>query len=88
VTQPAPAAIVVTVPAGTTLSVGDTGPAVRTLQRALRRVGHDPGAADGVFGQGTAAAVTAFQRESGLATDGVVGPETAHALVQAQQSGG
>src|SRR4051812_4271938 len=69
----APAPIVVTVPAGTTLSVGDSGASVRALQRALTRLGHDPGAADGTFGPATAAAVKAFQTEAGLTPDGIVG---------------
>jgi hypothetical protein len=84
--QPAPKPIVVTLPAGTTLSVGDSGPTVRALQRALKRVGHDPGAADGVFGAGTEAAVTAFQRQAGLTADGIVGPATARALTRAQRN--
>jgi hypothetical protein len=79
------APIVVPVPGGTTLSQGDSGPAVRALQRALKRVGHDPGAADGAFGPGTAKAVAAFQRDRGLAADGIVGPATARALTRAQR---
>jgi hypothetical protein len=84
----APAPIVVPVPAGTTLSVGDSGPTVRTLQRALARVGHDPGAADGTFGPATETAVKAFQTDAGLTADGIVGPATARALVQAQRNAG
>lgn len=55
---------------------GDTGAAVRELQEALKRLGHDPGPVDGVFGAKTEAAVKAFQRAAGIAVDGVVGPVT------------
>src|SRR5262249_25136172 len=65
--RPTQKPIVVTLAAGRTLSLGDSGPRVRALQRALKRVGHDPGAADGAFGARTQAAVTALQRQEGLA---------------------
>jgi hypothetical protein len=53
---------------------------VAHLQRLLIEHGHDPGPVDGVFGPRTDAAVRAFQAESGLAADGVVGPITWAAL--------
>ena len=61
------------------LSVGATGPAVTDAQRRLTRQGFRV-KADGVFGARTAAAVAAFQRQRGLAPDGVVGPRTWEAL--------
>ena len=63
-----------------TLSVGDSGPKVLRLQKALGDHGFSPGLADGEFGQGTAAAVTAFQRSENLLADGVAGPRTQAAL--------
>jgi peptidoglycan hydrolase-like protein with peptidoglycan-binding domain len=54
--------------------------AVDGLQRTLRRLGYAPGLADGRFGGRTAAAVRRFQQSRGLAPDGIVGPDTWHAL--------
>jgi peptidoglycan L-alanyl-D-glutamate endopeptidase CwlK len=62
------------------LQLGSSGPEVADLQNTLRDHGFDPGASDGSFGEGTAAAVEAFQRSAGLGADGVVGPQTAAAL--------
>jgi peptidoglycan L-alanyl-D-glutamate endopeptidase CwlK len=59
---------------------GDTGPAVRALQRKLQQAGFSPGLIDGEFGGGTEAAVLAFQRSAGLLADGIVGKDTAAAL--------
>lgn len=64
------------------LSQGSRGPEVVTLQRELnRQLFPSPNlATDGVFGRITDHAVRAFQRKSGLAADGVVGPQTRAAL--------
>jgi peptidoglycan L-alanyl-D-glutamate endopeptidase CwlK len=62
------------------LQQGSSGPGVTDLQDKLRARGFDPGASDGNFGPGTAAAVAAFQRSAGLTADGVVGPQTAATL--------
>lgn len=53
---------------------------VKSIQRALRAAGIDPGPIDGEFGPQTHAAVTAFQTLKGLIADGEVGPSTARAL--------
>jgi peptidoglycan hydrolase-like protein with peptidoglycan-binding domain/DNA invertase Pin-like site-specific DNA recombinase len=53
---------------------------VRLLQRRLQALGQAPGPIDGLFGPRTEAAVLRFQREQGIATDGVAGPQTANAL--------
>ncbi len=64
--------------------VGDEGPAVRDIQDRLAALGFEPGAdARSTFGDGTAAAVTAFQRAKGLDADGIVGPDTWRSLYEA-----
>jgi peptidoglycan hydrolase-like protein with peptidoglycan-binding domain len=63
------------------LREGDSGPAVTTLQRLLNAKGINI-AIDGIFGGVTRAAVVQFQKQSGIATDGIVGPQTWQALRQ------
>ncbi len=58
------------------LYLGSSGGAVRELQEALKREGHDPGPLDGIFGPKTLSAVIGFQRATGLVVDGIVGPNT------------
>ncbi len=55
--------------------------AVGRLQRALRRLGFDPGQPNGRFGPRTRDAVERFQRAVELPVDGVVGPMTNGALL-------
>ncbi|MFE6496281.1 peptidoglycan-binding protein [Streptomyces sp. NPDC057748] len=59
---------------------GDKGPAVQALQRLLTAHSH-PVSMDGVFGQETTQAVTAFQTEHQLTSDGIVGPDTWSTLI-------
>jgi peptidoglycan hydrolase-like protein with peptidoglycan-binding domain len=59
----------------TVVKRGDRGPTVKRVQRALRVT-----PVDGVFGRVTERAVRRFQREKGLADDGIVGPVTRGAL--------
>ncbi len=67
--------------AGTpSLRQGSRGAAVADLQRRLAAAGFSAGAADGVFGSLTGAAVRAFQRARGLVADGIVGAQTWAAL--------
>lgn len=54
---------------------GNTGSHVRATQVQLNRYGYKL-AVDGVFGSGTRAAATDFQRQNGLTADGIVGPVT------------
>lgn len=63
-----------------TLSRGNRGPSVKTLQNLLRARGFDPGPSDGVFGKRTQDAAACFQRAAGLRVDGIVGPATWAAL--------
>lgn len=57
---------------------------VREAQRLLNQLGYEAGPADGVMGRRTRGAVIAFQHESGLAPDGVIGPATMAALRSAE----
>ena len=66
---------------GTPLRVGARGEAVRQVQHCLNNLaGRYPSiprlTEDGIFGNGTMAAIMAFQRIFGLDADGVVGPAT------------
>jgi hypothetical protein len=82
VTTPTVATPAVQAPS-TTLSPGDTGSEVKTLQRALNSLGYPVGTVDGDYGPATQIAVEKFQVAKGLAEDGVVGPETLAKLQQA-----
>lgn len=62
------------------LAVGSRGPSVTHLQQLLRDAGYSPGAIDGIFGSKTQSAVMAFQRDSHIAVDGIVGIRTWTAL--------
>mgnify|MGYP001405754021 CR=1 FL=1 len=53
---------------------------VRIVERKLYQLGYAPLPGDGVFNKKDAAAVKRFQRDNGLAVDGVVGPATAQRL--------
>ena len=77
----------VTVPASGPLKQGDSGSAVKVLQKALNAVGSASLTVDGNFGPATTQAVIAFQTANGLTADGVVGPSTAKALNDALSQG-
>lgn len=61
---------------------GDTGKAVRKLQRSLGFTGDD---VDGLFGPATQRSVRSFQRSRELLVDGVVGRNTWGALMAQQE---
>jgi uncharacterized protein (TIGR02594 family) len=61
---------------------------VTEIQQALQKAGFDPGSVDGAWGRRTIAAVKAFQQARGLTADGIVGPQTANALMGNNQSAG
>jgi len=74
-----------TVPPGSILRQGSSGPDVITLQYLLDIISEyypeiPSLAQDGIFGNGTRQSVIAFQRTMGLNADGVVGPLTWKAL--------
>jgi N-acetylmuramoyl-L-alanine amidase len=52
------------------------GDDVADLQRRLNGLGFDAGREDGIFGENTHRALREFQRNAGLAVDGVCGPAT------------
>ena len=62
---------------------GSKGTEVTRLQTALNALGYDCGAADGIFGVKTEAAVRRFQRAQQLAVDGVAGRMTWAAIERA-----
>lgn len=62
------------------LKQGSRGTDVLQLQQLLAQHGFDPRGLDGAFGPGTRSAVTNFQRQNGIATDGVVGAQTVSLL--------
>jgi Putative peptidoglycan-binding domain-containing protein len=77
-----------TVPPGSVLRQGSTGPDVITLQYLLNVLSeYYPGipgpAQDGIFGSGTKQSVTAFQQLMRLTPDGIVGSLTWKALYDA-----
>lgn len=66
----------------TILNMGDSGPAVKSLQEKLIKLGYSCGqwGADGDFGNGTYQAVRKFQKDAGIGVDGIVGYGTATAI--------
>jgi peptidoglycan hydrolase-like protein with peptidoglycan-binding domain len=67
---------------GGTVQIYDSGNQVSSLQQQLSQLGYYTGAVTGVFDSTTQAAVMNFQRDRGLATDGIVGSATLSALAQ------
>ncbi len=56
------------------------GDDVLLLQRRLNALGFDAGREDGIFGADTSNGLLDFQRNAGIAADGVVGPSTLEGL--------
>ena len=63
-----------------TLEEGSSGETVQKLQERLKKLGYYNGAVDGRYGEGTAAAVMAFQLRNNLTVDGKAGPATQREL--------
>lgn len=59
----------------TSLRYGDKGSAVTKLQQALKALGYNV-TSDGDYGALTQTAVSAFQKQNGLSSDGVAGADT------------
>ena len=68
-----------------TLRNGDEGEDVKLMQAHLISLGYDLGrwGADGDFGDATEIAVTAFQTNEGIGVDGIYGPQSHNALMEA-----
>lgn len=64
-----------------TLKNGSSGTQVEYVQKALKVFGYLDGAVDGKYGNGTAAAVKAYQKDNGLTADGIAGSKTLTHLV-------
>lgn len=60
--------------------MGSVGDEVTALQTALKSRGYYTGTVDGIYGTATKTAVQNFQRDSGLAVDGIAGKNTLAAL--------
>ena len=61
---------------------------VALLQRALARLGYDPGPTDGILGPRSRDAIRAFQASAGLPADGRVSKRTVDAVAAALRSAG
>jgi len=59
---------------------GSYGSAVREIQTRLKNWGYYNGEVDGIYGSRTTAAVKQFQKNNGLAADGIAGPQTLKAM--------
>ena len=65
------------------LRTGSQGDEVKNLQSRLKTLGYYTGEIDGQFGQETRTAVADFQKNNGLAADGLAGEETRKILYSA-----
>lgn len=70
------------------INKGDKGVGVMLLQGILHKLGYDITDVDGNFGSETVSAVKAFQSDMDLTEDGVVGKNTANAIVSELWSSG
>ena len=59
-----------------TCKPGDTGDAVKKVQKRLKNLGYYDGSIDGDYGNGTKNAVKAFQKRNGLTVNGTVNSKT------------
>lgn len=64
------------------IRLGDKGSEVVQLQKGLKLLGCEPGAADGIFGVATEMAVSRFQEKNSLFVDGIVGPSSTEVFNQ------
>lgn len=63
------------------------GDDVATLQQRLNALGFDAGREDGILGKQTTDALREFQRNAGVAVDGIAGPATIAALARLGEPG-
>lgn len=69
---------------GPTLRIGSQGISVEVMQAELHKLRYFVGKVDGRFGKRTRGAVLAFQADNGLETDGVFGPLSWAAILEAE----
>ena len=74
--------------AATLSKLGSTGDEVRQIQKKLKSLGYYNGSVDGIYGAMTQTAVRSFQRNCGIAADGIAGPTTLLYLGLGSASGG
>lgn len=67
-------------PANSFSLLGSRGEEVRSIQTYLKNNGYYNGNIDGIYGEQTKAAVTAFQKDNGLDADGIAGNKTLSAM--------
>lgn len=75
------------VPASALSKQGSRGDEVIAIQTKLSELGYYTGNIDGIFGTGTKNAVINFQKDNGLAADGIAGAKTLSALGISADSG-
>ena len=75
-------------PEATAGDADDTGARIANLQLALRRLGYDPGPADGILGARTRAAIRAFQTDAGLPVTGQISERLESAVLAAVAAAG
>ncbi|SKB12207.1 Peptidoglycan-binding domain 1 protein [Planktothrix sp. PCC 11201] len=67
-----------------TISLGDTGPEVRKIQRRLRELNYYNGPINGFFDTATQDALIRFQESRGVTVTGIAGPTTQNSLFNLQ----
>ena len=67
--------------------LGSRGDEVRKIQKKLKELGYYKGNVDGIYGNATKKAVTAFQKNCGITADGIAGPKTLKFLGLSSSSG-
>lgn len=65
---------------GAVLKPGSKNAEVKKLQKKLNTLGYNTGKPDGIYGNGTKAAVTKFQKLYGISADGIAGNTTQAAI--------
>ena len=56
--------------------LGSRGEEVRKIQKKLKELGFYSGSVDGIYGNATKQAITAFQKSCGITADGIAGKKT------------
>ena len=83
-----PSASVTPTPSAPNAGAKSTRDRIANLQRALRRLGYDPGPVDGISGARTRAAIRAFQADAGLPVTGQISEGLESAVLAAVVAAG